>query len=235
MIKDLKKHFSNLEWKNLEKAVEETFEGSGISKDELLSRMAEGRIAEQKSTVAACRVLEKYGWDKELAMSALETSYGEEGRKAIQKLAEELWYELGVYDALKNKGVTHPSRKKILPISLIKYLASRLLETMLAHEGKVPVPLIFLIRDLLDARGYGHNLVRAPHQEKLAIFYLAEDKNRTASDIAKLVEINKSTVTRWLQDPDFMARADRLRADEYKFEYLSWALGNGQFPLSDWE
>lgn len=231
----MKEYFSKNEWEAIERVAEETALSIGISKDELISKLAHRQVAEKKSVVASYRVLKKYGWDKELVVDALETGRGEAGLDAIEKLADKLWIELGVYEVLEKEGATHPSNKDILPISLIKFLASRLLERMLAHDGKIPILLVFLIRDLLEVKRYGHNQVRAPHQEKLALFYFAETPNRSASEVAKLVGVDKATITRWLQDPAFNERADRLSANKHKLTYLSWALENGQFPLADWD
>ncbi len=233
MKDNLKKHLSENEWASLERVAEEQ-EDNGHSKDELLLRMASNLVAEKKSITASYRVLRKYGWDKELVVGALETGMGEPGLKAIERLAKKLWIELGVYDVIEKEGVTHPSNQKILPISLIKFLATRLLQRMIIHDGKVPVFLMFLIKDLLDVKGYGHNQVRAPHQEKSAVFYFAENADRTVSEVAKLIEVDKATVTRWLQDPDFIARVEVLKNDEHKLAYQSWALERGLNLSSDW-
>lgn len=133
MKDNLKKHLSENEWASLERVAEEQ-EDNGHSKDELLLRMASNLVAEKKSITASYRVLRKYGWDKELVVGALETGMGEPGLKAIERLAKKLWIELGVYDVIEKEGVTHPSNQKILPISLIKFLATRLLQRMIIHD-----------------------------------------------------------------------------------------------------
>ena len=235
MKEDIKKNFSNNEWKAIEQVAEETYQDSGLSKDELLLKMATSRINEQKSVAASYKALKKYGWDKELVVNAIEIGMGEDGLKAVEKLATELWIELGVYDVFEEKGVTHPSGKKVLPISLIKFLATQLLERMMVHDGKIPVPLVFLIRDLLDARAYGHNKVRAPYQEKLAVYYFAKNAESKASEIAKMVGVDKTTVTRWLQSPDFMAQVERLKTDGSELAHQSILLEEGLSPFSDWD
>jgi len=215
-LDDLRKRFPNLMWEAFEEAASELARKGDKTQEEWIFELARRRDEGDRSEVAALKTAKEYGWDTELIKRALlpYIKIGKTSGRVIEELANELWIEFGVHGVLKSKSETHTRSKRVLPISLISYLAARLLESCLIAKVPPAVPLIFLIRDLLTVEGYGHNKVRTIHQERCAILYLANNPKASTIKVAREVGVNKTTVSRWMKDANFLERVEHLKNDD---------------------
>ncbi|MDA1023662.1 MAG: hypothetical protein O2817_10025 [Proteobacteria bacterium] len=230
-LDDLRKRFSVLEWKTLEKVASINAREGDKAQEEWIVFLAKRGDASNRSEVAALRTAEEHGWDTDLIKRALIPldQDGNVGGQVIEELAKKLWIEFGVHGVLKNKGDTHTRGKPVLPISLIRYLAVRLLESCQRVKAPRLIILSLLIRDLLNTEGYGHNKVRTVHQERVAALYLANNPEASNSKVAREVGVNKTTVSRWLKDASFLESVDHLKNDKldrlWEAELLTTGLG----------
>jgi hypothetical protein len=106
-------------------------------------------------------------------------------------------------DQLRTGGSAPVRLNKMLPRSTIATIALDILDTC-RLLGHLPGPdLCELLRELLDADKQKLSADRQYDARHQAAWILAQDGDYPTSDLARLLGVNKSSVSRWQRDPQF--------------------------------
>jgi hypothetical protein len=244
-LNDLRSKVSEHEWEAIIKFSEELaatigvteeqwIANLGITREQWITKSVTGIEEAQRSEVAALRIAKENGWDTDFIKRAFIpiNSDGNIDGRVIQELGQKLYVEIGVHKVLENKGETHTRGRKVLPKSLIKYLAVRLLEACIGANVPPSPVLPLLIRDLLKTEGFGHSHVRTVHREKVAILFIANNPDASLSRISKASGADKATVSRWKNSPEFMSKVENLIGDDFE-RYTQNYFHDSGLPLPD--
>jgi transposase-like protein len=111
--------------------------------------------------------------------------------------------------AEKNREAAPVRTKKLVPRSLIAEIAMDLLETC-ASFGYPPGPLLnSLVRELLNLDRDRQTMSRDVETQQWAAFALAEFPTVGTRKLAKALDVNPSTISRWRRSPDFQEMIQR--------------------------
>jgi hypothetical protein len=99
---------------------------------------------------------------------------------------------------------------KLVPRSVIAEIAMDLLENCVA-ANRAPGPFLNeLLRELLNIEGYKHGASRQWEAQEQAAFIIAQYPAVHTRELARIVKVNPSTVSRWRRSSEFNARVQEV-------------------------
>jgi hypothetical protein len=140
----------------------------------------------------------------DLVENETETDEQSDAMTASEGLALFLRIILGELKHAEKQRSAAPVRQlKLTSRSLIGETSLDLLESCQAWNYPPGPYLNSLLRELLDLEGAKHGASREFEARQQAIFILAQIPRLGVRQLAKEVEVDKSTVSRWRKDPNF--------------------------------
>lgn len=132
-------------------------------------------------------------------------------------------------EALSGNGNAPVRAGGLLPPSTIAYIAFDLLQSYIVAP---PGPhLQRLIQGLLKLSSAGDEAVGSYISRQKAAYILAQAPDLSSSSIAELVDVNRTTVSRWTKEPKFQARVSQLRDWMKSPEWTQFRQKNGRFEI----
>jgi len=119
--------------------------------------------------------------------------------------------------ALEKSGQTHiQSLKNGIPDTLINYLIVTLLEACVEHDSLLPASLLILIREQLGGPNPArHKQYLIDEKKKQAAWIAAQltpgSEKASVREIARILSVEPSTVSRWFADGELMKLANEIR------------------------
>ena len=152
------------------------------------------------------------------------------------QLTNQLYHEHLEIRAVKSgPGSQYPRTVCKIPERVIGFLAVTILETCVYGRKQPPALLLPLIKELLDIRAFGRSSEREPYRWKLAAFLKAQDRDLSASQLARQIGIGRQTVSRWYNERDFQSLTHYLRTKPGAMETWRHHFDQGtDFPDPPW-
>jgi hypothetical protein len=167
-----------------------------------------GVYPQLKTRMARRKEAEKCGLDVDLVVSATE----KDDVEAIERLLEELEKASDKTVALLKTGKKQPVRAHgHVPESLINDLLAEILYQF-RDQSRVPsILLCRMIERQLDTGKHGLQNIRQPREWMEAAKILRDDPGKSSREVAKLVDVNPKTVSRWKKDELFKSQIESPR------------------------
>lgn len=132
-------------------------------------------------------------------------------------------------EALSENGNAPVRTGGLLPPSTIAYIAFDLLQSyIVAPPGRY---LQRLIQGLLKLSTAADEAVSSYISREKAAYILAQAPDLSSSSIAGLVDVNRTTVSRWTKEPKFQARVSQLRDWMKSPEWTQFRQKNKRFEI----
>src|SRR6516165_9897866 len=108
------------------------------------------------------------------------------------------------------RGNSAPVRtEKLVPRSVIAWVATDLLGSCELWNYSPGPQLNGLIRELLNVDSNKAGATRHVEEQKQAAFIIAQDPKVHTRELAKKLDVNASTISRWRRNPEFKKEVER--------------------------
>jgi hypothetical protein len=135
---------------------------------------------------------------------------GENELTASESLAFFLRICLRDLEYAVRRGNAAPVRtEKLVPRSVIAWVATDLLGSCELWNYSPGPQLNGLIRELLNVDTYKAGATRHVDEQKQAAFIIAQDPKVHTRELAKKLDVNASTISRWRRNPEFKKEVER--------------------------
>ena len=146
--------------------------------------------------------------------------------EAVEKVSQSLLAELVRREEMTDRGETHVvSRGAAIPDSYVNHLAYFMLRACQMRKQSTPRLLCELIRVQLKITVREEWETHADHYD-LAACLVAEDRNISNREVARLVNVDHTTIRRWRAEPEFQRRVALDRGDHHLSDTLDILLPN---------